>query len=231
MGFKAITISMVVVLFFVIGCSSISRQDQGVFPKKENAMGTQNYSDNQVNNEEEQQSNSSKTSKKEYTNTEEYILKIFGDPGVREKNKVNIIRALEDINWGKYDSISQGKTMDLLLWLGSIEIIESKEISSILKATNGLDGAFAEEYADIITRRLFLKDKVKFVKCLSELEPNKRKEIYNLVSYNCGYFNEKEFKIIMDDTVKLLDSPDLFPKEKETVKELLKVLETKGINP
>lgn|GEM_PF-5210336 len=58
----------------------------------------------------------------------------------------------------------------------------------ILRATNGLDGAFTEEYADIITRKIYLKDKVKFIKCLSELETEKEKDTCSLIAYNCGKF-------------------------------------------
>jgi hypothetical protein len=91
--------------------------------------------------------------------------------------------------------------------LGKIENISEENINNLLRATKGLDGAYAESYCYTI-KLIFLKDKHKFLKCLSLLHAEDADEVCSFLAYGLSYGNvdqEIEALNVIVTTEKLTD--------------------------
>ncbi|KXG75533.1 hypothetical protein [Thermotalea metallivorans] len=125
---------------------------------------------------------------------EEQIFRLFADIHEKPDNKTLILSIIKDINWSTYESLYSNASFDLLNWLGSISYENERDMISILQAVDGLDGAMAEEYASIVGQ-IFLKDKNRFIKCLSKIPETKMKTVNKFVAYYCSYKDINQIRI------------------------------------
>lgn len=153
--------------------------------------------------------------------TEEYIYKAFKNIKEDTAAKTKIFSTIENIDWKKYDSIEEDAAIKLLDWLSITQISTEDEIVSILKATQHLDGAYAEAYSSIVAK-LYLDDKYKFIKCLTTLPEEKIKKISSYVAYGASYYDLSQ---IENETRDLLNLKGLTADEKETILELVRCME------
>jgi hypothetical protein len=95
----------------------------------------------------------------------------------------------------------------LLSWIDKIENKSEENINNLLRATKGLDGAYAESYCYTI-KLIFLKDKHKFFKCVSLLHSEDADKICSFLAYGLSYGNvdqEIEAINVLVTTEKLTD--------------------------
>jgi hypothetical protein len=155
---------------------------------------------------------------------EAQIYRLFHE--FREKENIytdEILKTIDEIHWGEYSRKYGGgayAALDLLEWLSHnprIRIEQDEEtIVKIFHATNGLDGALAEQYS-VIVGNFFRNDKEKFVKVLSNQDDVDIEKICSFAAYNCAYYDMSE-----QDIKAYFESKKLSDKEKEVVDELIK---------
>lgn len=153
-------------------------------------------------------------------NIEQYIYELIEKSETDDKTKKEIFSLIKNIDWKKLNNVNENAAIKLLDWLDKSEISSETDIENLLKATKGLDGAIAEKYSTIISN-LYLKDKRKFIKCLSELPIDNIDFVCSFVAYGCSYGNLKQ---ILDDTNKLLNTEKLSNQEKIAVEKLIESL-------
>jgi len=127
--------------------------------------------------------------------TEEYVLSLFNGSQTSNENRGKIFAALPDIDWKKMSqSDAYGNTcMELLSWIYTLNVTDNNEISSLLKATHNLDGAYAESMAAIYGK-CFSNNPVQFLESLSMLPDGQKSVVSSLLVYNACYGNLISFE-------------------------------------
>ena len=133
-----------------------------------------------------------------------------------DETKNEFFNSIKDINWITLNEIHENASYELLGWLYTSEISNEINITNLLKATKGLDGAMSEGYSGI-TAKLFLQDKRKFIICLSKVPADSVDNICFYVAYGCSYFDLKQ---IVDDTEKLINTEKMSNQEIIVAKKL-----------
>jgi hypothetical protein len=153
------------------------------------------------------------------------IFGLFRGAATEDKARQEIFRALPDLDWSKYEKVSQGRSVELLSWMDGLDIAGEREMTALFKATKNLDGAHAEEYATVVGK-LYLRDKVKFIKYLGGMQygDSKTEQMARSVAYYMGYFPDQNEKA-RADTEKLLAGNELSEREKIIAKKFIKVFE------
>jgi hypothetical protein len=155
---------------------------------------------------------------------EAQIYRLFHE--FREKENIytdEILKIINEIDWREYSNKYRGDTCDvynLLEWLSfnpKIRVEQDEEtIAKIFHATNGLDGALAEQYS-VIVGNFFRNDNEKFVKILCNQDYIDIEQICNFVAYNCAYYDIDE-----EDIKAYFESKELSDKENQVVDVLIK---------
>lgn len=110
-----------------------------------------------------------------------------------EKLFREILDLLPGIDWSLYSKeYGSVGTLEVLEWLYHSPLTaEGENMLNIFKATKGLDGAFAEQYAAIVGD-FFRKDTEKFVKLLARLDQQSIDRVCSHVAYYNYYHVEPE---------------------------------------
>ncbi|AAM25851.1 hypothetical protein M2349_002414 [Caldanaerobacter subterraneus subsp. tengcongensis MB4] len=147
-SFFIMTLLLIVGLFLLVGCYS--------------------QPSNKPDSNEQQ---SELDGKSKETSPEAYVLSLFKGDETSEANAKKIISTLPKLNWSLYEKQSNGGAMKLLTWLyeRKCDNMDTKDITNILKATQGLDDAFAEQYANIVGK-LCYNNLERFIDALTTLE-------------------------------------------------------------
>lgn len=143
--------------------------------------------------------------------TEQRIYTIFND---REtKDKTEIFKVIGDIDWKKYEQISNNRSMELIEWIynniGNIE--NEKYLVNIISANKNLDGAYSESYAGIL-RELYKKDKIKLIYLINQCSKPKKENAIIHLAYGIGYIKD-----IHKDLNLLMSNKELTSAEKEII--------------
>ena len=150
---------------------------------------------------------------------EQRIYELFKKAAANDASdeaKNEFFNSFKYINWKILNEIHENASYDLLDWLYTSEISSEINITNLLKATKGLDGAMSEGYSGI-TAKLFLQDKHKFITCLSRVPVDSVDNICSYVAYGCSYFDLKQ---IVDDTEKLINTEEMSNQEIIVAKKL-----------
>lgn len=156
---------------------------------------------------------------------EQHIYRLIKINVIDDKTKEEAFGLIEDINWVKLNDIDVLAGEKLLDWINKIENISEENMHSLFKASKGVDGSYAEKYSYTM-KLLFLKDKHKFLKCVSLLSTNEADRICSLLAYGLSYGNvdqEIEAINVIVNTEKLTDQ------EKIVAQKLIEsLIKTKG---
>jgi len=104
----------------------------------------------------------------------------------------------------------------MMRWLENREYKSAEELVRVMESTNGLDGAYTEDYRGVL-RRLFLKDMKGFIEALSNLDEEQTQLICSFTAYGLSY---SDTSVIKKDIEKLIDSGNLTLKEREAARAL-----------
>jgi hypothetical protein len=156
---------------------------------------------------------------------EKKIFELFTASDLNGSNTGELIAALPEINWTEYDKYTQGKTMDLIEWLYVLTIDNKEQALSLMNATDGLDGAYADGFAGVLGR-IYTADPYLFVQCLSLLEQMQAEEVCRLVAYDCGYGVREDAKDAIAATRAFLYDGSLLPAEREAARLLIEIMDT-----
>ena len=116
---------------------------------------------------------------------EQRVYALFSDKNSRDGSADKILPLLPEIDWAKYEKISGGGAVDLLQWASSLKTDSPEDISLTLNSTKNLDGAYAEQYSDLVGK-LFVAHKAEFVKALAQLPEKNRSAVDGYVSNFCS---------------------------------------------
>ena len=156
---------------------------------------------------------------------EQHIYRLVKINVIDNKIKEEVFGLIKDINWIKLNKIDNLAAMELLSWIDKLENINEENISNLLRATKGLDGAYTESYCYTI-KLIFLKDKHKFLKCVSILPADEADRICSFLAYGLSYGNvDQEIEAINV----IVNTEKLTAKEKIVAQKLIEsLIKTKG---
>lgn len=102
--------------------------------------------------------------------------------------------------------------------------MEVQDITNILKATQGLDGALAEQYSNIIGK-LCSNNLEKFIESFATLDNKQAEQIYKFLEYNFGYGSVGDKESLKKQLNTLLNSQKITKEKKEVIKKLIGILQ------
>jgi hypothetical protein len=147
------------------------------------------------------------------------IQESFNSDISTEEKLNNIFYVIQYIDWTKYFSINQEKTLDLIHFISEYSSqLTDEQIIKLFLATTGLDGVSAESYAGLVGK-LFINDMDKVIKDLSQIDDfNQIKKVSKYVVYYCSYHDTQNIVL----QLKLLKQKQTtLTKEKEVISTLL----------
>jgi len=156
-------------------------------------------------------------SKQPDTSPEMYVFALFKGEETTAADAKNIISTLPKLNWSVYDKQSNGGAMKLLTWLYDKEISDVTDITSVLEATTGLDGVFANQYANVVGK-LCSSNLNKFVDALGMLTSERTDQICSFLKF---YATEADVSPIKDQLNVLLKSSEVTAKQKTIIEKLI----------
>lgn len=159
------------------------------------------------------------SAKVEMQSNEENLISVFNKSTLAGKSRVHFFEQLEGIDWSRLNKIDSKTTFEVLDWLYSTSDYSELEISSIMGAYRGLDGAMAETYSALIAN-IFVKNELDFVKMLKTKSETNQKIVCTQIAYGCTYKNSEsiiritegimaknpntEEQILLNDIVRLI---------------------------
>jgi hypothetical protein len=152
----------------------------------------------------------------------QYIYDLFQGAETSAEDQPEIILAIKDIDWGEYERISQGKSIELIEWLYMLDISDEAQISSLMQGTTGLDGAYSEGYSSILAN-IFIADQKKFISLLSQLEAAQISKVADYVAY--GYGGATGSEQVKADLSTLIESGSLANAERDVAQEIFTAME------
>lgn len=156
---------------------------------------------------------------------EKYLYRLIKVKVIDDKIKDEVFDLIKNVNWMKLNKIDDLATMELLSWIDKVDNPSEENLSNLLRATKGLDGAYTESYCYTI-KLIFLKDKHKFIKCVSMLPANEADRICSLLAYGLSYGNVDEE---IEDINAIINKEKLTNQEKIVAQRLIEsLIKTKG---
>lgn len=156
---------------------------------------------------------------------EQFVLGLFRGDSTSEEDRRSIISALPGLNWSTYNKtynkVSGQGAMELLTWLYTHPADNAADIACILKSTAGLDGAYAEQYTNVVGR-MCSSNPQEFVRALSTLAEDRVDRICSFVGF---YSTENDMAATQDQLGRLADSSGLSTRDKALAERLIKAME------
>lgn len=152
------------------------------------------------------------------TSPEAYVLSLFKGEETTAADAKKIISTLPALNWSVYDKQSNGGAMKLLTWLYDREFDEVADITSVLKATTGLDGALTNQYANVVGK-LCSNRLTEFIDALSTLSNEQADKICDFLGY---YSTEADVSFIKHHLDTLMKSSEVTGAQKAVIEKLIK---------
>ena len=152
---------------------------------------------------------------------EQRAYALFSDKNSRNENAGKLLPLLPEIDWAEYEKVSGGRAVDLLQWVSSLKTDSPEDISLILNSTKNLDGAYAEQYSDLVGN-LFISHQANFIKALAQLPEEKRSEVDGYVSNYCSSLADENQ--VVSDTKLLLSQTSPAGNERSAISELLNAM-------
>jgi len=158
-------------------------------------------------------------SKAQEISPEAYVLLLFKGNETSEDEAKKIISVLPKLNWSLYEKQSNGGAIKLLTWLyeRKCDNMEVQDIANILKATQGLDGAFVEQYANIVGK-LCYNNLERFIDALTTLDNKQAEQIYKFLKYSFTYDSAIDKDSLKKQLNTLLNSQKTTKVQKEVIK-------------
>jgi hypothetical protein len=128
--------------------------------------------------------------KVEMQSNEENLISVFNKNTLSGKSRVHFFEQLDGIDWSRLNKIDSKTTFEILDWLYSTSDYSELEISSIMGAYRGLDGAMAETYSALIAN-IFAKNELDFVKILKTKSETNQIIVCTQIAYGCSYKNSE----------------------------------------
>jgi hypothetical protein len=128
--------------------------------------------------------------KVEMQSNEENLMRAFNKNTLAGKSRVEFFEQLDGIDWSLLNKMDSKTTFEVLDWLYNTSDYSELEISSIIGAYRGLDGAMAESYSALIAN-IFVKNEFDFVKILKTKSDTNQKIVCMQIAYGCTYKNRK----------------------------------------
>lgn len=136
------------------------------------------------------------------------------------RKKKDILAHLPGLNWTVYDGLYRGEAFELMTWLFSQPFTDEEDIYSLLRATSGLDGAYAEGYASIVAG-IFDRDPEKLVRQMAKLSDKRLGDVAGLLAYGLSYFDSAPVKA----ELKALSENDRLPgRARDAAREVLEAV-------
>lgn len=157
---------------------------------------------------------------------ERYVLKTFQGEDTSGTDAWIILTTLPALNWSAYDRQSGGRTMELLDWLDNRSADDETELANILKATTGLDGAYAEKYS-IVLGTLLSEDPARFAGALGTVPADRADRAISLVGYYASY-ERRNMAPAREQLTNLLTSSHLSEPARSRTEQLLRALQPKS---
>jgi len=149
---------------------------------------------------------------------EMYVFSLFKGEETTASDAKKIISTLPKLNWSVYNKQSNGGAMKLLTWLYDRQINDVTDITCVLKATTGLDGVFANQYANVVGK-LCSGNTAKFVDALGMLTSEQVDKICGFLKF---YATEVDVSPTKNQLNVLLKSSEVTAKQKSIIEKLIK---------
>jgi hypothetical protein len=121
------------------------------------------------------------------------IYGLLSDDKAALRKKKDIMARLPGLNWTVYDGLYGREAFDLMTWLFSQQFTEEDDVFSLLRATAGLDGAYAEGYCSIVAG-IFDREPEKLVRQMARLSDKRLCDVADLLAYGLSYFDSGQVK-------------------------------------
>ncbi len=167
----------------------------------------------------------------------EYIYGFFQKNKDNKDERSHLLGLFQYLDWREFEWENHPEKSDeILSWLYHVEVENQEDLTSILMMvyTGGLDGAYAQSYADVLAVQ-FMKSPINVVKALAEkidarepMEVAKVDEICDNIIYGCQYYEMDEQTLAMKSLREYANNQESTETERQVVEKIIKSWEKRN---